>query len=68
MFETLLSEWVEDFELTRAKKEASDSKSKKEDYISSLEDFIELVSALCPNEEELIKHKGNELIKKFNNL
>ena len=58
MFETLLDEWVNEDNL----------KSKKDEYISGLEDFIELMCALCPNEEELIKYKGNELIQKFNKV
>lgn len=42
--------------------------SKKEEYITNLEDFIELTCALCPNEEELIRHKGSLLIEEFKKL
>lgn len=42
--------------------------SKKDECISNMEDFIELMSALCPSEEELIRHKGNLLLEEIKKI
>ena len=50
------------------KEEVIEENFKKEAYISFLEDFIELTCALCPNEEELIKNKGDYLLKEIRKI
>lgn len=57
-------------DLQDSMKEEKDEKktSKKEEFILNLEDFVELMSSLCPEHEELIKHQGEELVKQAKNL
>ena len=59
-----------DFDIGDEEEDNGPSKilSKKDECIANMEDFIELVCALCPSEEELIRHRGNELIKEISRL
>lgn len=59
---------ISDLQESRSEKKEEKELSKKEEFVLNLEDFVELMSSLCPEYEELIKNKGEELLKQAKDL
>lgn len=59
---------ISDLQESRSGKKEEKELSKREEFVLNLEDFVELMSSLCPEYEELIKNKGEELLKQAKDL